>query len=454
VPRGGLRFAVPIFQIQARDVPMTLSTTLLRGADRVAEHLGLARQPMSAEALMETACRRASLAEFGDLSFVEPLRVLLDAYQRESNLSLFGRIGARWDLLRYLVNLLTLQEEERKCPRILDAPVRQPIVITGLPRSGTTFLHRLLAQDPANLVPRCWQTIYPYPGHPAVGPRAGPERVERQLRAFARLVPELRSLHPLDAHSPQECTEITAHSFASLRFDITHEVPSYRRWLAAAGHLRSYRFHRRFLQHLQWRSPAAARWVLKSPDHVFALDAIARVYPDARLVFVHRDPLKVLPSSCRLTEVLRRPFTRQVDRLGIGKQVSDDWAAAAARLVAASDGAGGWPADRALHIHYTALVADPLGTVAAMYRHFGLPLGDAAAQGIRRFVAVKPRGGYGRNSYRFDQYGLDPERERRRFREYMRRFEIAPEAASDPQDAARPGASLDLPSPVRLSHGL
>jgi hypothetical protein len=434
-------------------VPLTLSTHLLRGADRVADLLGLGRQPLSAEELMETARRRAALADFGDLSFVGPLGVLLNAYQTESELSLFGRIGARWDLLRYLTNLLILQEEERKHPGITGQPVSQPIFITGLPRSGTTFLHSLLAEDPANVVPRCWQAIYPYPGHPGAGRHTGPERVDRQLRAFARLVPELRSLHPFDAHSPQECTEITGHSFASLRFDITHEVPSYRRWLAEAGHLRAYRFHKRFLQHLQWQRAEPGRWVLKSPDHVFALDAIATVYPDARVVFVHRDPLKVLPSSCRLTEVLRRPFTRRVDRLRIGEQVSNDWAEAAARIVEANDGASQWRSERAFHIHYRSLVADPLGTVAALYRHFGLALGDAAAGRIRHLIASKPRGGYGHNSYRLEEYGLDPERERRRFRDYMQRFAIEPETEPS-SNAVVPAPHRELSGTVRLSHGL
>ncbi len=384
---------------------------------------------------------------------LEPLRVLLDAYHAESDLSQFGRIGTRWDLLRYLCNLLILRDEERRNPTITEQRIDQPLFITGLPRSGTTFLHNLLAEDPANLVPRCWQTIYPYPEHPASGRGAGPARVSRQLRAFERLVPELRSLHPFDAYSPQECTEITGHTFASLRFDITHEIPSYRRWLAATGHRPAYRFHKRFLQHLQHQA-GAGRWVLKSPDHVFALDAIAEVYPDARVVFVHRDPLKVLPSSCRLTEVLRRPFTRHPDRLGIGKQVSGDWAAAAAKLIQASEPRSSPRPNGIFHVRYRSLVTEPFGTVAALYRHFGLSLSDAAAAGIRRLIAEKPRGGYGQNSYRFDHYGLEPEREARRFREYMLRFQIEPEAQVAQPSIAVPAGELDLRSAVRLSHGL
>ena len=437
---------------------MTLSMHLLRGADRIASRFGLEGRPMTAGQLMATAARRTALDDFGDLAFVEPLRVLLDAYRAESDLSLFGRIGARWDLLRYLSNLLILQQEEKQDPAITEQPIVQPIFITGLPRSGTTFLHSLLAEDPSNLVPRCWQTIYPYPGHPAVGRSAGPDRVNRQFRAFERLVPELHSLHPFDARSPQECTEITAHTFASQRFDITHDIPSYRRWLAGAGHLRAYRFHKRFLQHLQGQSGRVGmppgRWVLKSPDHVFALDAIAAVYPDARMVFVHRDPLRVLPSSCRLTEVLRRPFTRHVDRLGIGAQVSCDWAAAAAKLIAASDGAGPWRSERVFHVHYRSLIADPFKTVAALYRHFGHALGGAAAGGMHRLIAAKPRGGYGRNSYRFEHYGLHPEHERRRFRDYVERFRIETETEPEMSPAAAPADGLHLDSTVGLSHGL
>ena len=138
------------------------------------------------------------------------------------------------------------------------------------------------------------------------------------MRAFERLAPEFRGLHPLDATSPQECSEITAHVFRSLRFDTTYRIPTYRHWLDQASHVPAYRFHRRFLQHLQHQAPGG-RWVVKCPEHLFALDAIRAVYPDARLVFVHRDPVKVLLSVAKLTEVLRRPFTRRLDRREIGR---------------------------------------------------------------------------------------------------------------------------------------
>lgn len=433
---------------------MTVLAHLLRGADRVGDWLGFASEPLRAETLMDTARRCTGLDDFGPVAVEEPLRVLVEAYEAEADLTCFGRFEARWDLLRYLCNLLILRAEERADPTIAAERVERPLFITGLPRSGTSFLHRLLAMDPGNLAPLCWQTIYPYPGHAALGRAAGPARVERQLRVFKRLVPEIRDMHPINAHTPQECTDITGHTFASLRFDVTHDVPSYRRWLAGAGHLKAYRFHHRFLQHLQHQArrdrPGGLRWVLKSPDHAAALDAIAAVYPDARIVFMHRDPLKVLASDCRLTELLRRPFSRRVDRLGIGTQVSNDWAQCAARLVAAADDGSAWPTEGIFHIHYKSLVADPMGTVAGLYRHFGLSLSDEAASAMRRLVTEQPRGGYGRHAHRFTDYGLDPVREARRFRDYVQRFRVEPETDDAASSNVAPGLDAPLRRAVRL----
>ncbi len=398
---------------------MLLQASVLTLADGVADTLGLLRRPLQAEALLSRARRRASLSEFGDTSFIDPLHRLLSACMDEASLSLIGRFATRWDVERFLTNLLRLQHAETHDPSILRQPIERPIFITGLPRSGTTFLHRLLLNDPANKAPRVWQTIYPYP--PARGRDNRPARVARQLRAFERLAPEFRALHPLDATSPQECSEITAHVFRSLRFDTTYRIPGYRHWLDHASHAPAYRFHRRFLQHLQNQAPGG-RWVVKCPDHLFALDAIRNEYPDARLVFVHRDPVKVLLSVAKLTEVLRRPFTRRLDPREIGRQESTRWLEGTRRMVAVGDNAG--LPEPIHHVHHTALVADPVGTVAALYRHFGLPLAPAAAAAIAQYARERPHGGYGPRDYRFEDHGLDEAAEREKFRSYTERFGI------------------------------
>jgi hypothetical protein len=379
----------------------------------------------------------------------EPLRILLHAYEQEASLTALGREAIRWDVERYLTNLHRLQQEEAANPSIREQPIDAPIVITGMPRSGSTFLHCLLAEDPANHVLRSWQAIYPYP---AAGQPPGRDRrigqVDRQLRSFAMLAPEIRNVHLLWGRSPQECTEITGHVFQSRRFDTTHYIPSYSSWLEQRGHLPAYEFHKRFLQHLQHQE-GRRRWVLKSPDHVFALEALRTVYPDVRVVFMHRDPLKVLPSVAQLTEIVRAPFTARIDRSAIGNQVVDDWRDGAQKMVEASR--PGWlPSTQVFHLHYREVVSQPLDAIARLYRHFDLPLSESALDRMARWVAAKPNGGYGRNAYSFEKHGLDARELRQLFRSYVDHFDIEAEPIHEPVYTP---AEPVLPAGKTGSHG-
>ncbi len=418
-----------------------LQKAVSQAADTIIAALSAMRDPLSADELIARARRRTRLVDFGSTPFEEPLRNLLRACREEAELSLFGRFATRWDAVRFLSNLLRLREEERRAPEILEQRIERPIFIAGLPRSGTTFLHSLLLQDHTNLVPRVWQLIHPYPlDGPGAGPDLRPRRVARQLRMFGMIAPEFRRMHPIDASSPQECSEITAHVFASLRFDTTYRVPSYRRWLDETGHFDAYRFHKRFLQHLQHQTVAGGHWVLKCPDHIFALDALRTIYPDAGIVFVHRDPLAVLPSVARLTEVLRRPFTRHVDRIEIGRQDSDRWLAATKLMTEAADEEQF--EEPILHIHYLNLVSDPLETVATLYRHFGRALDPRTAARISRLVAAKPNGGYGTRRSHMEEYGLNPVAERDRYAQYVERFGIRPERRAGAAKLVKSSAAL------------
>lgn len=398
-----------------------LQDSLLRAIDQTADWAGVGRSPLDAESLMRTALRRTGRTEFSDTSFVEPLRSLLAAYESEADLSLFGRYAARFDVLRSLTNLLHFDAAEEADPAIARRPISPPIFIAGLPRSGTTFLHTLLAQDPAHAVPRIWQLIYPFPERrrPGQADRRR-ERVERQLRLFRHLSPGLDGMHPLTAEAPQECTEITAQVFQSLRFDTTHHIPSYLRWIDAYGHQAAYGFHRRFLRHLDAQAPGR-RWVLKCPDHVFALDALLSTYPDAQIVLLHRDPLSVLASVAKLMELLRRPFSRHIDRAQIGRQVSERWADGAARMVAERSRKRSRPV---LHLRYRDLVTAPMETVSNLYRHCEMPLTEETQRRMQAYLACAPRGGYGSHRYNLTEFGLDPVRLRVRFEGYMDVFRV------------------------------
>jgi len=432
---------------------LTIWTQSLHLIDRAAAGLGLLDKPINPADLMATARRRTGLSDFGDDGFVDPMRRLLASINSESALGIVGRSATTWDTVRFLSNLLQIQDAFSRDARIAQEPIRQPIFITGLPRSGTTFLHRLMMADSDNRAPLVWETIYPSPVAGSAERRI--KRVNKQLKAFEWLAPEFRGLHPLEATSPQECSEITAHVFRSLRFDTTYNIPTYRAWLDAdvTRHLPAYRFHRRFLQYLQFQDRLVHRWVLKCPEHLFALEAIRSVYPDARLIFVHRDPLKVLLSQSRLTQVLREPFTRTMDNASLGRLESRRWLDGTRRMVEAAK-ADDFAAP-IHHIHHMDLISDPLATVQGAYQHFGMTLSDTTADAIERYVAARPRGGYAEHLYHFEDHGLNEQAEREKFRPYMIQFGIAAEAVQSKRPAVgskrRPEAGPKRPESARLS---
>lgn len=384
--------------------------------------------PLDADELMETALRNAGRSRFADESFRPALERLLAALGSEAQLGIFGHFAARYDLLRCMRNLLRMDRAEEEDARIVTRAVGSPIFITGLPRSGSTFLHSLLALDPASVAPLSWQLIYPYPRR-AAWLRGDHRRshVARQLALFRLIAPGLSHMHPLRADAPQECTDITAHVFRSLRLDTIYHIPAYRDWVDADGHEPAYRFHRRFLQHLDAQGPAGRQWVLKSPDHVFALDALRQTYPQAHIVMLHRDPLKVLASVAKLTELLRRPFTSRLERAQIGREISARWAAGAERMLAARAAS-----QDILHLYYRDIIAAPLQAVARLYRHCGLTLSPAAERRMQEYVRRTPRGGYGVHEHSLAEFGLEPRRLRDQFARYVNTFDVPAERIREP----------------------
>jgi hypothetical protein len=393
---------------------MHAEPALLSFADLVARGLGLGAQPLEADDLIDQAERRAG-RRFGNRAFEPGLRMLLASCQAEADLSVFGRLSLRQDIGRLLRNVLRFERAEAEDPDILQQDVPAPIFITGLPRSGTTFLQMLMAEDQASVTPRTWQVMFPYPEPGDQGRDRRVQRAEFMLGAFSRLAPEVRGLHPLGATAPQECTDITAHVAESLRFDTIYYIPTYLRWLERRGHDAAFRFHKRFLQHLQAQGGAGRRWVLKCPDHVFTLDAILATYPDARIIFMHRDPREVLPSVAKLTEALRAPFTRRRDKRAIGAEVTQRWCEGAERMLAA---APTLPRSRVLNLSFQELVTEPLRTLDRLYGHFDLPIDGSVRGRFKAFLQRAARGGYAAHAYEPAEFGLDLGLIRQRFQSY------------------------------------
>ena len=394
----------------------------MRGGARIMAAPGRRLLRLDTRRLLAAARQRTGLSDFGDPDFHEPLDRLLRSLEREAHLNFVGRVGARTDLVGMLANRLMLEADRARHPGIAAQEIRRPLFITGLPRSGSTFLHGLLAQDPAHRVPVHWELRYPSPPPERASCETDPriERAARQLRWFFRLAPEFRKIHPVDARLPEECVVILSHSFLSFQFSSSWSVPSYQGWLEQQDLRPAYRYHRRFLQHLQWRH-AAERWLLKAPPHLPGLRALFAIYPDADVIVTHRDPLEVVASVASLHVTLQRTFSDVVDPVAVGHEVTRMLAADIRRGFAARDDDCA-AAERFVDVWYTQLMDDPLAVVRRIYRHFDLPLSDEAQSRMRAYLATNPKDRHGPHHYSLAQFGLDPESERARYRDYWDRW--------------------------------
>jgi sulfotransferase family protein len=382
----------------------------------------LAAPGLEVESLLRAASRKAGLDDFGAPAFREPLRRLIESVEAEAGLNTMGRLATRYDMIHLLVNRLRLVEDRKRYPGIEEEDIRRPIIITGLPRTGTTFLHALLALDPQSRVPLTWETMNPSPPPEAASYHTDPriDLADRQIRWFHHMVNGFNRIHPIDARLPEECLIIFSQSFLSFQFETTHRVPSYLKWLEGQSLLPAYKVHRAFLQHLQWRCPGE-RWVLKAPAHMFDFSAMFSVYPDARVIMTHRDPTEVTASNASLTATLRGAFTDDIDPLEVGPECSRRWAGAIERAFRARD-RGCAPAEQFLDIRYLDLIADPVGSVRKVYGHFGMPFPQGLEERILEFLRRSPRDRFGKHRYTPEMFGLTLQGEQRRFAAYRKRF--------------------------------
>ena len=378
--------------------------------------------------LLTEAAANTGLDDFGADDFREPLRIFLAALEEEAKLHFIGRVLARADVLNLLENRLRMTDARKRQPEIAAERIERPLFITGMPRTGTSVLHELLGRDPANRVPLAWEVRMPCPP-PEAASYAGDPRIEiadREIRFWDQVVPEYAAMHELGATIPVECIMLTAHSFRSDQLSGAHQVPRYATWLAGADLRPAYACHREMLQLLQWRTPAA-RWVLKAPSHLSSLAALFAVYPDARVVQTHRDPLQVMASVVSILFGTAWVRSDEVDAdLLLQWFGGESCAHMLAKAVALRD-SGAVDAEQFFDVRYCDLTRDPFGTIAGVYEHFGLAYGAEAESRMRAYLAAKPKGRHGAHRYAFADTGFDLETERRRFAAYQERFGVPSE---------------------------
>jgi hypothetical protein len=382
-------------------------------------------EPMNTDELIETACERTGLDDLGGDSYRDGLDRLVDGLNGEAALNDIGAAMAPENLLLYLVNRLQLNDWHRRYPEIGEADVSPMVVMIGMGRTGTTIIHDLLAQDPANRVPLTWEVDQPFPPPETATYGTDPRIAEVQARIdighAAR--PEIRAMHPTGAQLAQECIRMTGCEYASLIFLSQFSMPSYMHWLTNETDMApTYRLHRRFLQLLQWKH-RGDRWVLKSGAHLWALPALLAEYPDARFIQTHRDPVRVIASLSSLFASIHSMFSDGVTVPHVSAEWAEPILDALDRSVTARQD-GSIPADRVIDVQYEAFMGDPFGELGRIYEQWGAELTPDAEARMRAFLADNTRDKHGVHRYSFADSGLDEGALRERASRYTEFFDV------------------------------
>jgi hypothetical protein len=408
--------------------PLPAAVRAVNVVGRNLRRLGVPLIRLDEPSLLAAATRRTGLADFGPDTFREGLRSLIDSLESEAALSTLGRFIARTEIVMFLENRLRLQDWRRRHPEIAEVRIERPVFIIGMPRTGTSILHEIIAQDPNVRVPMTWEVDRPFPPPEAASytTDARIREVQRNLDRSESLIPDFKRMHPMGAELPQECVRMTAIEFASMIFHTTYRVPSYARWLHDRADLAPvYASHRRFLQQLGWRC-ARERWVLKSPGHLWAIEDLMREYPDACLVQTHRDPLKITASLTSLVSVLRTMASERVDRLEIAHEWSEHVRTGLEKSVEARK-RGVVPSAQVIDVQFRDFMKDQIGTIRTIYQRFGMRLTPEAESRMRAFIADNPDDKHGKHAYRFADTGLELDQERARSEPYQDFFGVPSE---------------------------
>jgi hypothetical protein len=375
-------------------------------------------------ALMDEAGERSGgLTDLGSGPFVAPLERLIASLESEARLNSIGRIIARERILGHTVNRLHYVNDRKRFPEIAAQEISQPVFIIGMPRTGTTILHDILAHDPGNRVPMTWEAMFPSPPPESISFETDP-RIEVCEALFPDIdaqIPGFKAMHPMGARLSQECVTMMGETMCTPLFHNQFRVPSYQDWVDLEADFRHvYDFHRQQLQHLQSRH-SGDRWVLKTGAHMWGLEHLLATYPDARIVFTHRDPVDSVTSYASLTSLVRTRGSDDVDRV----EVARDWTARLRRVVDHAlevREARDYPDALFYDMHFDEFASDQFGVVEKIYRAFGIPMSEHAEARMRGFVADNPKGKHGSHEYSPEEYGVEPASVRREFQSYVERF--------------------------------
>jgi hypothetical protein len=375
---------------------------------------------LSVERLTAKATRIAGVGDGGAGAAAPALELLVGSCRRTAALNPLGRKVLASAVVRHLVNRLLVGAETAARPDVAAGPVGAAVVVTGLPRTGTTMLHNLLALDPSHRVVRLWQALHPVPPDPARGESEG-ELVRQAATWLERLyaaVPCFRSIHGATPDGPEECDALLQNDFASQHFDDMFDAEEYSAWLATASLRQEYESYARQLALLVRTDDGATTWALKSPSHLGHLDDLLTVSPQATIVHCHRHPSEAVPSYASLVLCLRRAYSDDVSAATVGRQASARSIVALDRALDVRERA---PANF-VDVAYADLVRRPVATVAELYEQLGRPFPAPVSTAMARWVTEHPQHQHGVHRYSPEDFGLSAGVVAGQFERYLDQF--------------------------------
>lgn len=381
-----------------------------------------------ADALVEQAIKATGLDDFGGTSYREGLEILLadvnaghaKGWHTDAGV---GRVAH--DSLHYLTNRLRVEDYLKKHPELLDRPIERPVFVMGVPRTGTTLMSNLLAADPARRSPLTWEIDEPVP------PVASSDLLTTDPRALAKLEqekamlaanPDMGKYYRGSAIYPNECVFFMAHDFKTLMIESKGRVPGYKEFIFSCDMTSAYEYHRKFLQLLQ--ENAGGVWNVKKPSHSLWLETIFQVYPDARVVWTHRDPFTATGSLCSIISLNHLGHMGKVDTEWLAQDYPWQAAEHANRIMDFRDKYG---EDKIIDVHYADLVEDPVGQTKQLYAKLGDEWTAEAEAAIQKWVDDNPQNKFGKHEYKLAQYGLSKEQLEPLFERYLSRYDVARE---------------------------
>ncbi|MEM1140998.1 MAG: sulfotransferase [Pseudomonadota bacterium] len=372
-----------------------------------------------AELLHDEAVAATGLDDFGKQDYLEALQVLLTAYDETARFGELGRFASVASLVNCLKGRLYTQHGITQNPDCVNQRIEQPVFIVGLPRTGTTILHRLLAQHRANQGLEYFIGSYPMPRPPREQWREleGYKAVDSSLEMLGQINPELKAIHEMTTEGVDECRLLLMQSFANVTFQSNASVPGYEQWLYQADFEGVYRDYYQALQLIGSTAPGK-RWILKDPSHMWAMDTLLGCFPDAIIVQTHRDPVELIPSVSSLVMSAKNMNEPDADEQSVGAQQLEQWATVLEKTMAVRDR----HPDSFMDIYFQDFMVDPMAQLDSIYKKLNEPLQGHDRKVMAKWLASNPQGKHGAHHYTAEDFGLSKERIRERFSVYCRRF--------------------------------